>query len=129
MNYILQIFFGFHQFPITDPRSNPGSHTALSGCVSLISTYMWQFLVFPDCSWPSHYLKINAQVFCRIFLNFGLYIVFALLAWGYEFWGRTQRGEMPFSYHLHISTADPFTYWCSSSCSLGEGGLCQVSPL
>lgn len=74
-----------------------------TGRVSLISSYMWQFLVFPDCSWPSHYLKITAQVFCRIFLYFGLSDVSALLAWGCDIWGRSKEVKFP-SRHLHLST-------------------------
>lgn len=83
----LHVFFRFLQFSqlmvfFSVLGSSPGYHVVFSCHVSIVSSNLCPFLVFPDRDTWKVFLAILSIV------SLGLLDVFLWLNWGCEFWGR-----------------------------------------
>lgn len=114
-----------HNFTRFSPNvcfSITGSHSGfwiLFSCVSLVSSNLWQFYIFPCLSWAWLCWWILASIFCKKSLNFGLSGILSWLYGGYEFQSKntnavTLKLSYLFSVHHHRSchVNIPYYWWC-----------------
>lgn len=92
LNKVQELFWIFqfsYWYYFSSPRSNPGSHTAFSCHISLVSFNLWQFL--SHCfSWP---WRVLVMYFVE-YPSFWIYLMFSHdLVEIMHYWERNQRND------------------------------------